>query len=169
MISKKIILIGDFAVGKTSLICRFVDNQFSDSYLSTIGVKISKKEIPLEPKSIRGLIWDIEGGTPNKPVNTTYITGAHGCILVADITRDETLEHIATYIDMVRHRDRHVPCVLVLNKSDLMSEEERDSILLEAKRQYDQSVEAFFLSSAKTGEGVERMFHMLAEMMLERG
>jgi small GTP-binding protein len=166
MISRKIVLIGDFATGKTSLIRRFVDDQFSDSYLSTIGVKISKKLIDLPTECVQGIIWDIEGGTPTKPVNTTYFIGAHGCILVADITREETLEHIAEYIGMVKEKVASAPLILVLNKCDMVDKEAQQEALAKAKKEYEGDVEAFFFSSAKTGEGVEKMFYTLAEKML---
>jgi small GTP-binding protein len=166
MISRKIVLIGDFATGKTSLIRRFVDDQFSDTYLSTIGVKISKKMITLPSEIVQGIIWDIEGGTPTKPVNTTYFIGAHGCILVADITRDETLLHIEEYIKLVREKVSSIPLILVLNKCDMMEEKDQQDMLQLAKERYSADVEVFFLTSAKTGEGVEQMFHMLAKKML---
>jgi small GTP-binding protein len=166
MISRKIVLIGDFATGKTSLIRRFVDDQFSDTYLSTIGVKISKKMITLPSEVVQGIIWDIEGGTPTKPVNTTYFIGAHGCILVADITRDETLANVAEYIGMVNKKAQGVPLILVLNKCDIMDEKMQQDVLSLAKEKYADDVETFFLTSAKTGEGVEEMFHALAEKML---
>jgi len=166
MISRKIVLIGDFATGKTSLIRRFVDDQFSDTYLSTIGVKISKKMITLPSEVVQGIIWDIEGGTPTKPVNTTYFIGAHGCILVADITRDETLANVAEYIGMVNKKAQGVPLILVLNKCDIMDAKMQQDVLSLAKEKYADDVETFFLTSAKTGEGVEEMFHALAEKML---
>jgi small GTP-binding protein len=166
MVSRKIVLIGDFATGKTSLIRRFVDDQFSDTYLSTIGVKISKKMIQLSEELVQGIIWDIEGGTPTKPVNTTYFVGAHGCILVSDITRSETLEHIEEYIRLVREKSTTVPLVLVLNKCDMVDKITQEKILNKAKKMYGNKVESFYLSSAKTGEGVEEMFHALAEIIL---
>ncbi len=166
MISKKIILVGDFATGKTSLIRRFVDDQFSDSYLSTIGVKISKKEIALDEVTIRGLIWDLEGGTPGKPVNRIYFAGAHGAILVSDVTREETLVHIGDYIAMLKEKGLAIPRLLVLNKCDKIGESERNEVLRKAKSYYEGDIDAFFMTSAKTGEGVEDMFHTLAQKML---
>jgi len=158
MISKKIILVGDFSTGKTSLIRRFVDNQFSDAYMSTIGVKISKKSIALDNEMIQGLIWDIEGGTDKKPVNTIYLKGANGCILVADITRKETIVHIESYIVTVEKISPSIPFILVLNKSDKISDEEKENIFARVLEQYSEKTEAIFLSSAKSGEGVEEMF-----------
>jgi len=165
MISRKIVLVGDFATGKTSLIRRFVDDQFSDTYLSTIGVKISKKLINLSSECIQGIIWDIEGGTPTKPVNSTYFIGAHGCIFVADITRLETLENIEGYIKLVREKTVAAPFVLVLNKCDMVEEARQREVLIMAQEKYADVVEVFFLTSAKTGEGVEEMFYTLAEKM----
>ncbi len=166
MVSKKIILVGDFSTGKTSLIRRFVDNQFSDTYLSTIGVKISRKEIVVDDTVVQGLIWDIEGGTETKPVNETYIMGAHGAILVADITRKETIENIATYIKIVRKVSPVASIILVLNKSDKLSEEERQKIYLYAEETYRELGEHIYLTSAKSGEGVGRMFEAIARLML---
>ena len=166
MVSKKIILVGDFSTGKTSLIRRFVDNQFSDTYLSTIGVKISRKEITVDGMVVQGLIWDIEGGTETKPVNETYIMGAHGAILVADITRKETIENIATYIKIVRKVSPVASIILVLNKSDKLSEEERQKIYLYAEETYRELGEHIYLTSAKSGEGVGRMFEAIARLML---
>ncbi len=165
MISRKIVLVGDFATGKTSLIRRFVDNQFSDSYLSTIGVKISKKLIELEHVTLRGMIWDIEGGTDTKAVNKTYFIGAHGAILVADGTRFETLEHIEMYITLLQGNLKNIPLVLAVNKSDSLSEEERIDIMKKAQTMYGGMVQSIFLTSAKTGEGVEEMFHAIASEM----
>ena len=166
MVSKKIILVGDFSTGKTSLIRRFVDNQFSDTYLSTIGVKISRKEIAVDNMVVQGLIWDIEGGTETKPVNETYIRGAHGAILVADITREETISNIASYIKVVKKIAPSAPMILVLNKSDILSEEERQKVYASAKETYGAFGEHLFLTSAKSGEGVGRMFEAIARLML---
>ncbi|SFV89891.1 Mll3243 protein [hydrothermal vent metagenome] len=167
MISKKIILVGDFSTGKTSLIRRFVDNQFSDAYLSTIGVKISRKEIDVDGIVVQGLIWDIEGGTETKPVTETYIMGAHGAILVADITRKETIESIATYIKIVNRVSPAVPVILVLNKSDKLSEADRQKVYGYAKESYSELGEHIYLTSAKSGEGVGRMFEAIARLMLK--
>ncbi len=166
MISKKIILIGDFATGKTSFIRRYVDNQFSDTYLSTIGVKISRKNIALENETVQGLIWDIEGGTELKAVNTTYLTGAHGCIIVSDLTREETIEHIATYLKTIEGIIPSSPVILVLNKCDMLDNITAKNILEEIKQQYGQKVNDIYLGSAKSGSGVEEVFYALAHSML---
>ena len=162
MISRKIVLIGDFATGKTSLIRRFVDNQFSDTYLSTIGVKISKKIIELNDTTLQGIIWDIEGGTETKPVNQTYLIGAHGAIMVADGTRYKTLKHIEMYRALLHKNLTKIPLVLVINKCDCLSEEARNTIAEKAKTMYTDMSKSIFLTSAKTGEGVAEMFSAVA-------
>ncbi|MCF6206447.1 MAG: GTP-binding protein [Sulfurovum sp.] len=169
MVSKKMILIGDFGVGKTSLIRRFVDNQFSDSYLSTIGVKISRKSIDVDGITLQMLIWDIEGGTEEKPVNTTYIIGAQGCILVADLTRESTIEHIGTYIETVEKIVPDASFVLALNKSDKLSEDEQKQLCEKTENRYAKRIEKILPVSAKSGQGVEEMFMALATQTLTKG
>jgi len=166
MISKKITLIGDFSTGKTSLIRRFVDNEFSDNYLSTIGVKISKKIIDVEDKKVQGLIWDIEGGTDTKPINQTYLRGVHGCIIVSDITRSETIEHLKNYINIIQSISKDIPYVLVLNKYDKIDEEKAKKIYTELLSSLAISEDRLYFTSAKSGMGVEMVFSILARLML---
>ena len=80
MIRKKILLLGDFNVGKTSLIRRYIDNTFDDRYLTTIGVKISKKMVELHGMECELLIWDVEGATSRKSISSAYMKGASGAI-----------------------------------------------------------------------------------------
>ncbi len=162
MLSKKVILIGDFSTGKTSLIRRYVDNQFSDRYLSTIGVKISRKKIDVKEEILQALIWDIEGGTKTKPVNKTYLIGAHGCIVVADITREDTIGHIALYLNEVQTIAPGIPFVIVLNKSDCLPEEEASAIQAKVLQTYKSYTQSVYVTSAKSGEGVMTAFTRLA-------
>ncbi len=166
MISKKVILVGDFATGKTSLIRRFVDNQFSDTYLSTIGVKISKKKLTLANGiEVQCMIWDIEGGTQSKPVNTTYFTGTHGAFLVADITREETINHLSDYLAILKEKYPGVPVIIALNKSDKLPLEDAKNRVDKVAEAYKGDIITTILTSAKTGEGVEEMFYSMAEAM----
>ncbi|NER82072.1 MAG: GTP-binding protein, partial [Leptolyngbya sp. SIO1D8] len=97
VIAKKICLIGDFAVGKTSLIRRYVDRQFSDEYLSTVGVKISRKRLDLAPVNnspsvqLQLIIWDLEGRTKFEAIAPGYLQGASGAIVVGALDRQTTL------------------------------------------------------------------------------
>jgi small GTP-binding protein len=166
MVSKKLTLVGDFSTGKTSLIRRFVDNEFSDKYLTTIGVKISKKIIETSSISMQGLIWDIEGGTPTKPINKTYLRGMHGSIIVADITRGDTIEHIDDYINIINEIVPNTPIVIALNKSDKIDDKDAQDILKNLQSKYKNG--KIFLTSAKSGLNVEEIFSTLATDILNK-
>lgn len=159
--ARKICLIGDFGVGKTSLIRRFVDRQFSDQYLSTVGVKISKKIF--EDKSLQLLIWDIEGQTKFKSISSSYFQGAKGAIIVGDATRRETLEQLTHHTEHFLSINPNSQIAIALNKSDLVDAE----MLETALERYDQSrIFAIYPTSAKTGENVDRLFNQLADQLL---
>ncbi len=166
MISKKIVLIGDFSTGKTSLIRRFVDNQFSDKYLSTIGVKISRKNLAIEDKEVQNIIWDIEGGTESKPLNSSYLLGSHGAIIVADVTRESSIENIQIYIDMIEKNSTKIPIMIALNKLDLVDSEDAKNLLERCKQMYKNS-KYISLTSAKSSEGVEMIFEKLTLLMVK--
>lgn len=156
MIRKKIVLIGDFNVGKTSLIRRYVDKAFSDKYLTTIGVKISKKRLQLEAGECELMIWDIEGATRDKAIPQSYLHGASGAIIVADINRDESIRHLEGHISDFLRVNPGSSYVVAYNKSDLMGDREREKIGYIAKS---------FLTSAKEDLNVEILFTRLVEEM----
>ncbi len=159
-IQKKVILIGNFSVGKTSLIKRFVENSFSDDYISTIGVKISKKNVQIYDQKATLLIWDIEGATKIKPINTIYARGAHGAIIVIDVQDKKYPEQIKEHIRICNSVVKEIPSVLVFNKIDL--EPDFRANIEELKSQYPQ-IKGSFYTSAKTGEEVEEMFFKIAK------
>ena len=165
MISKKTVLIGDFATGKTSLIRRFVDNEFSDDYLSTIGVKISRKSIVVDGIEVQNIIWDIEGATESKPIFKNYLLGLHGAIVVADVKRKSSIEHLKDHIETLYEISPDVPVVIALNKSDLLDRNEAKALLQEVKMVLG-SAYYITLTSAKTGENVENLFQKLSIMMV---
>ena len=171
-ISKKICLIGDFGVGKTSLIRRFVDKQFSDKYLSTVGVKISRKAVGLtdleqqKQLTLQLLIWDIEGSTKFKGISASYFQGAKGAILVGDVTRPESLESISEHLQAFLKANPKGKAAIALNKSDLI-----DAEYLEKYRQiYSFNDNSGFVStyatSAKTGTNVDNIFQSLSHSMI---
>ena len=170
IISKKICLIGDFSVGKTSLIRRFVEDKFSDRYLSTVGVKISRKSLELERQNISQLvnllIWDIEGQTKFQPIAANYLKGASGAIIVADLTRPETLEHLQKHLDFFFSVNPQGLATVALNKSDLVVEEKLAKIIQLYNFDHHPQVLATYVTSAKTGESVELIFKQLAENMI---
>src|SRR4028118_9403 len=173
-ISKKICMIGDFGVGKTSLIRRFVERQFSDQYLSTVGVKISRKDIILENTkrqenvNAQLLIWDLEGHTKFKGIAPTYLQGASGVLIVADVSRSETVERISEHIQLYSSVNTKGSIIIALNKVDLI-EEEKLALLVEISHSICQDkVIAVYTTSAKTGKDVDEIFYKLAYTMVEQ-
>jgi small GTP-binding protein len=165
VIARKVCLIGDFGVGKTSLISRFVDRQFSDQYLSTVGVKISRKMIDVEKESavqsLQLLVWDIEGSTKFKAIAPSYLQGARGAIVVSDVTRPETIEHLSEHIQSFLSVNPQGAIVIALNKSDLIDTEQLDQ-LLNHSQTYPPSVLKIYPTSAKSGSNVDELFQTLA-------
>lgn len=169
-IAKKVCLVGDFSVGKTSLIRRFVDNQFSDDYLSTVGVKLSRKvvhEAEKNGKTVELLIWDIEGNTQFKKIAPSYLQGAKGAILVADVKRQETMEHLQNHIDLFFSVNKGAFVLVALNKVDLISPERLEQLLGLYAFADDPRVLATYGTSAKTGKDVNEIFAELAIKMVE--
>ena len=162
MIKKKICLLGYFAVGKTSLVRRFVFETFDDKYLTTIGVKIDKKEIQLSEESIQLLIWDIHGEDRFQKVQQSYLIGAAGYFLVVDATRDESLQVALNLKTLVEQTVGDIPYLILLNKSDLINE---IVITPEKISELGFQPENIILTSAKTGLGVEEAFVELAKRL----
>lgn len=158
MISKKICLLGASAVGKTSLTRRFVEGEFSDRYLTTIGVKISKKELTVEDVEVRLILWDVSGEDDYAELRMSYLRGAAGYFLVVDPTRKETLAKALDLDQRVRAEIGEQPRLLLLNKSDL-----HDDWRVAAPESF---ADRTFETSAKTGDGVEEAFTRLAREML---
>ena len=167
-ISKKICLVGDFGVGKTSLIRRFVDRQFSDKYLSTVGVKISRKKVDLsEEKSVQLLIWDLEGHTKFKAIAPSYLQGAGGAIIAADVTRQETIDNCTERLQLFLSVNPKGIAIFALNKADLIEPEKVQLLLENVKEEKPDAVIATYSTSAKTGENVDEMFNLISAKMIE--
>ena len=162
MIQKKICLLGGFGVGKTSLISRFVHSIFSDKYLTTVGVKIEKKSLVLNEQDLDLVIWDLYGEDDFQKVRMSYLRGASGYLLVADGTRHATLETAAALQQKAESVIGRVPFLLLLNKADLIREWQVDEQALVKLVDRGWSV---IKTSAKTGDGVEGAFTMLASRM----
>lgn len=161
MLAYKIVMVGDFGVGKTSLVKRFVDNSFSEEYLSTIGVSISKKN--LNESTL--MLWDIEGNTEFKPVFKQYLLGAKGFIVVGDVTRKDTIDAIAKHIELCHSVVRDAPISVALNKSDIkhaLSQEELESI-----KSLSPSIINILKTSAKSGDAVLDIFGSLDDFIVQ--
>jgi small GTP-binding protein len=174
IVSKKICLVGDFGVGKTSLIRRFVDRQFSDQYLSTVGVKISRKLVEVLPthtatkQDLQLLIWDIEGSTKFKAIAPTYLQGAKGALLVADVTRPETLEHLSDHINLFGSINPQASIIIALNKIDLIEQEKLEKLVYLNQFHDQNRVLATYTTSAKVDISVDEIFQTLAKKMMEK-
>ncbi len=163
-IQKKICVLGDFAIGKTSLIRRFVEGRFDESYLSTIGTHISRKPLTLAGQDLVLLIWDLAGGDKFSAVMASYYRGAAGALLVCDLTRSETLTTLERYAQEFWSVNPRTPYVVVGNKVDLV--DQRTISDTELKTFAEKLQAPWFTSSAKTGENVETIFATLGALML---
>ncbi len=165
-IQLKICSLGDFAVGKTSLIRRYVEGVFDEKYLSTIGVWISRKTIRHENYEFNLILWDLAGGDNYLRHHTNYLRGAAGAILVCDLSRLETLPYIKKYAGQLRTLNPKAEIVMVGNKSDLsdareVTDESLDGLSADLECDY-------FVTSAKTGSNVEDVFLSLAKQLASK-
>ncbi|MBU1158042.1 MAG: GTP-binding protein [Candidatus Thermoplasmatota archaeon] len=167
----KICFIGDAGVGKTSLIKRFVLDVFDDRYIATIGTKVTKKIVEVSDQGttvkVMMLIWDIMGQKGFRELlREAYFFGAHGAIAVCDLTNKETLEELRYWIKALTDVAGDVPIVFAGNKADLENERViKDEELQELASKYKAKS---FMTSAKTGQGVEDVFKALGLAVSEK-
>lgn len=166
IIQRKICLLGDFAVGKTSLVRRFVYNKFETDYQATIGVHISRSEVVLKGgggKKVGLVLWDLAGGETFSYMEESYYRGSAGAMLVADSMRPDTLSILNTYATTFTQINPKASVVFVFNKVDLMPD------VMEVKQQATtlsaQWGAPHIFTSALTGENVEDAFRKLAELV----
>lgn len=162
MIQKKICTVGAYAVGKTSLLARFVKSLFDEKYLTTIGVKIDKKMVTVAGQEVMLMLWDLAGEDEFSQLKTAYLRGASGYLLVADKTRPHTLETAFQLKARIENELGAIPCVLVFNKSDLVDESKIDRSEIDRLAQNGWQV---IETSAKTGQGVEEAFLALTRQL----
>lgn len=157
-------MLGTFAVGKSSLVRRFVKGIYSDEYLTTMGAKVDKKTVLLEDKQVDLLLWDLNGEDRFQELSMEYVQGAAGYLLVVDRTRRSSLEAAHALQQKVEQAIGRLPFLLVLNKSDL------DTTWENQKRELQQIRDRGWYiceTSAKMGTGVEEAFFLLAQMILK--
>jgi len=162
--SKKIVLLGHFGVGKTSLMRRFVENAFSEEYKVTLGVQIQKKVVAFSgKKTLSMIIWDIEGNTTIKNTRSSYLLGTNGFIYVFDATRIDTFIALKEEMDYLKNEYPKAKIKIVANKVDLVNKKSLEDLLTTKELASD------YYTSAKTGEMVNEMFETLAkELMSEK-
>lgn len=155
MSSKKVVLVGHFGVGKSSLIRRFVQNEFSDDYLVTIGVHILKKVVTINNDETTVIIWDIEGKEDIQKVRSSYLMGSSGFIYVIDPTRIHTYQNLNEELKFIAKNYSKIPIITVANKSDLIVEADFKKEIAEKNLKID------YFTSAKNGDNVEEIFRKL--------
>jgi len=201
--SKKILLLGDGAVGKTSLVRRFVAQKFDDRYIATIGVNVKKKR--LEEIGVKLMLWDIYGQKMNESLHASNYSGADGAIIVYDLTRYDTFLNLDKWISEVFSVTGNIPFVVLGNKFDLIEDYETgeyDDFSSYIKREHNEIIDfykevygelpdfsrvspedlwvwsedkknelevdfSYYLSSAKTGENVEKAFIEIGRLLKE--
>jgi small GTP-binding protein len=176
LLRKKICLLGDAAVGKTSLIRRFVLNQFDEKYITTIGTNVSKKDIRIVHQNQQNFIqnfdltlaiWDIIGQRELHSFNLNYFRSANGGIVVCDITRKDTLESLIMWTSSLFNTIGKVPLVFLANKYDLRASAAFDiNELAQIANQFNAPC---FYTSALSGENVEQAFYALGESIVKMG
>jgi small GTP-binding protein len=167
----KICLVGEGAVGKTCLIRRFIQDQFDDRYISTLGAKVSKKEVkvsgPNGGADIDMTIWDIMGEKGFRELlKEAYFHGAQGVLAVCDVTRKETLKDLDEWVAAVVKVTGEVPIEYLANKSDLKDQIEVTEV--DVRRAAEPHKAPYLFTSAKTGANVEQAFTKLAHMIAGR-
>jgi len=172
-VKKKICLLGNAAVGKTSLINKFVHNVFDDEYITTMGTKISSKTLTLQlpDESAPELevkcslsIWDIIGQIEYRNLIDRYFIGADGGLFVCDLTRSDTLHDIQKWMTLLFNKTGRIPVMIMANKSDLEAQRQVTTQDLQRWALFYQT--EFHLTSAKTGAHVEESFKELGRRMV---
>jgi small GTP-binding protein len=160
MLKKKICMVGHFGVGKTSLVRRFVESMFDDRYLTTVGVKIDKKDLVADGQPLTLMLWDIAGEDDLAQLKISHLRGASGYILVADGCRLATLHKAVELQQRIEGLLGALPFVVVVNKADLKDQWEIQASDLEPLAW------PCFETSAKLGQGVDEMFLSLASRLI---
>lgn len=155
---KKIVLLGQFGVGKTSLLRRFITNEFAKDYKTTLGVQIKKKKVILPSGNVMSMIiWDLEGSSSVSKTRPSYLLGTDAFIHVFDITRPVTYFNLDEDINFIKKKYPNVLLRTIGNKAD---QKDPKNVLEFLKTK---NVEIFGVVSAKTGEGVNEMFIDIAK------
>ena len=175
LVKKNIILMGDASVGKTSLIRRYVIDEFSDKYITTIGTKVTKKEIVVNQDGnetqLTMMIWDLIGQKGFRYTQSLSFRGMNGALLVSDLTRKDTLESLRGYwIPLILTITGPLPMIFLGNKVDLKDDAQfgldEIKVVAESCEAFGSSMECY-LTSAMTGENVEDCFQQLGDLMIK--
>lgn len=163
----KIVIIGDAAVGKTSLINQFVESSFNEDYKPTLGANIVRKDVNLDNIKVRLIMWDLAGQEKYRVVRSMYFQGCEGALLVYDVTRYHTLDSINNkwLKDYKKHVKKKGAFILIGNKTDL---KDQVAVPTERGKELATKIKAsdFIETSAKLGENIEEAFSLLVNQIL---
>ena len=161
----KVIVVGDAAVGKTSLMFRFVHGSFQKDYKMTIGVNFATKMVNLDSTKVKLSIWDTAGQERFHFLLPSYYDGSSGGLIVFDVTRRESFTNLPKWLEQVRAKTGNIPLLIIGNKADL---EDLRAVTLEEAKQFAQQYNVVYTeTSAKTGENVNDVFAALTQFMTE--
>ena len=161
----KLVLLGDMAVGKTSLVLRFINNTFNEKYVTTIGADFLIKDLKLLGAPVRLMIWDLGGQVQWEGIRARYMAGADGCILVFDVSRKGDFEgYLAQWLGEIHDHIGDPPIIIVGNKIDLPPQVDLKKVAKFVQKLNHSYIE----TSAKTGTRVEAMFQKIAAEIVKR-
>ena len=163
----KILLAGDGGVGKTTLLHRFVEGQFSAETKMTIGVEFFLKETQVDGQQCTLQLWDFGGQERFRFLLESYVLGAKGALLLFDLTRPMTLSNLDEWVGIVRKSDPNLPVIFLGTKNDLTEEIMIDDEYAQSVKDQLNLIE-FLRVSSKTGENVQHAFELLSEKILTR-
>ncbi len=156
----KIVLIGDSSVGKTNILSKYISDEYDPDTQATIGVELSTKNYTFDNNEVKVQIWDTAGQEKYRSITSSYYKGAHGCLLVYDITRKATFENIDKWLAEIKlSSNNEINMVLIGNKCDL--EDKREVSIEEAQNKAKLLNMAFMETSALNGTNVEKAFNEL--------
>ena len=162
----KVLLLGNSDVGKSSLLLRYVDSVWSDTFVPTIGADFKVKTIEIDGKKVKLQIWDTAGQERFRTVVSTYFRGAHGIFLIYDITNRDSFKNLENWlIEIEKNASENVLKILIGNKNDL--EDERDIASDEGKAFANRNGMQFIETSAKMNTNVNEAFETLGKLMIE--
>ncbi|KAJ3444905.1 rab gtpase [Anaeramoeba flamelloides] len=160
----KLLLIGDSGVGKSSLLLRFVEDSFTPSFITTIGIDFKIKNVEMDGKKVKIQIWDTAGQERFRTITTAYYRGAHGIMLVYDVSNEKSFLNVRNWIKNIETNASENVCkMLIANKADLTEEK-----VVETSRGEQLAAEygiPFFETSAKSNMNVNESFMQLTEMI----
>jgi small GTP-binding protein len=163
----KIVLCGEGAVGKTSLLYQFVHNEFKENYLTTVGAEFLKKEIIFKKYTANLVIWDMAGQDRFAGVRKNFYGGANGALLIFDLTNPESFTHLRKWIKEIEENAGVIPFILIGNKVDLLDGDKRFIDEEEIKKFVEEKDSLYVETSAKSGDNVENAFKEITKLMAQ--